>query len=502
MGKKYILLFLLLVAAKSIAQTNYTVTSIPFQQYNATLPVLGTNDDTYSNVIPLPFVFDFYGISYNQMVVSTNGYIDFRSNLANAMSPWSFNQPIPSASFPTLNSILGCYHDLYNNNSQGYITYGVYGTAPYRKFIVVFDNNAHFSCSTTYSSFQIIMYESQSIIDVQLIDKQTCASWNSGNAVTGLINASGTLGITPPARNTGSWTAHHEGWRFARPGYFNGAYTFIKCDANADGIEDFNLQTVQNDLSPSNPSAISFYATLIDAQTQTNPLPLVYTNVSNPQSIYASGNGAIKQVILSTLDCSVDYDTDTVSTGMEDANNDTNLAYDDTDLDGLPNYLDNDDDGDLILTNVEYVFTKNNTTIVDTDNDGIPNYLDNDDDGDGVLTFKEDYNGNGNPIDDDTNANGIPDYLDVTVALGIEVNGFEKTISLYPNPTSEILNIENPTGGLITNAAIYSISGAMVKEVKSINSIESIPVSELQSGLYFVKLLVDDEVKNYKFIKK
>ncbi|MFT7386206.1 MAG: FKBP-type peptidyl-prolyl cis-trans isomerase FkpA, partial [Nonlabens sp.] len=51
----------------------------------------------------------------------------------------------------------------------------------------------------------------------------------------------------------------------------------------------------------------------------------------------------------------------------------------------------------------------------DTDNDGIPDYLDDDDDGDGIPTSQEnaDPNNNGNPVDAlDTDGDGIPDYLD------------------------------------------------------------------------------------------
>jgi len=502
MIKKYAFLLLLFIFSKSIAQSNYTVSSIPFVQYTGSLAVQGTFDDHYSDVITLPFSFDFYGVNYTQIVVSTNGYIDFRTNLANGTSPFVFSQAIPNTAFPVKNSIFGAYQDLNNSNAQGTITYGTYGTAPFRKFVVFFNNNSLFACNTYKSSFQMILYESQSIIDVQLIDKQNCPSGTS-KAVTGLINLSGSQGIAAPGRNTGAWTAYHEGWRFSRPSYYTN-YAYVKCDTNNDGFESFNLQVVQNDLSATNPSGISFYATLTDAQTQSNPLPLTYLNSSSPQTIYAVGNGLIKNVVLSAIDCATDYDTDSVATDLEDANEDSNLANDDTDSDGLPNYLDNDDDGDLILTNVEYVFTNKNATTVllDTDTDGIPNYLDTDDDGDGVLTFKEDYDSSGNPADDDTNANGIPDYLDVTVALGNQSNAFENTISIYPNPTADILNIANPANSVITNASIYSISGALVKEVKASSSIENITVSELQSGIYFVKLQVDGVVQNFKFVKK
>lgn len=489
----------------AISQTNYAVSTIPFQQFTGSLPVLSTADDTCSGLITLPFSFDFYGLPYNQVVISTNGYIDFKSTSANTFSPWSLNLTIPNPNFPVSNAILGCYHDMNNSDAQGTISYGVYGTAPYRKFIVYFNNNSQFLCNAaSKSSFQMILHETSNFIDVQIINKQVCTGWNTGNAVIGLINASKTLGIAAPGRNTSAWTASNEGWRFSRPGYLN-VYSFVKCDGNVDGIEDFNLQIVRNDLSPSNPSGVVFYLTQMDAQTQSNPIPnVMFTNTSNPQTIYASGNGVVKQVILSAIDCAIDYDNDTVSTDLEDVNGDSNLNNDDTDTDGIPNYLDNDDDGDMVLTNLEYVFPKSSalTAVLDTDNDTIPNYLDADDDGDGVLTMIEDYDQDGDPTNDDTNLNGTPDYLDSNVALGVTNTIFNNTIKLYPNPTSNVLNIENGTNQTISNVSIYSISGALIKETNSTNSIESISVSDLQSGIYFVKIQINDEVKNFKFIKK
>lgn len=505
MIKNYFLaLATILFCQYSIGQYNYSVSPIPFQQFTATLPVQGTQDDINSNIIPLPFNFDFYGVIYNQIVVSTNGYIDFRTTTANQFSPWSFTQSVPAADFPVKNSILGCFHDMNNNTGLGYINYGIYGTAPYRKFVVVFNNNPQFSCTTAISTIQMILYESQSIIDVQLIDKQLCSTWNGGRAVTGLINLAGTTGITAPGRNTGAWTAYHEGWRFTRSGYTSGDYQYVKCDGNSDGIEEFNLQVVQNDLAPNANPVLTFYTSLADMQTQSNPISgLNYTNITATQTIYTMINGMVKSVVLSVIDCAVDYDTDSVATNLEDANNDTNLANDDTDIDGLPNYLDNDDDGDLVLTSVEYVFTtKNALILMDTDNDGKPNYLDNDDDGDGILTFNEDINSNGNPADDDANANGIPDYLDPSNILATATNALENSIKLYPNPVVDVLRISNTSSEIISNVSIYSISGALIKDLKSADTIESISVSDLQSGLYFVKIQVNNQLKNFKFIKK
>ncbi len=95
----------------------------------------------------------------------------------------------------------------------------------------------------------------------------------------------------------------------------------------------------------------------------------------------------------------------------------------DTDGDGLFNYIDIDDDGDNVPTAFELdVFNTdgdNNplTNPLDTDQDGIPNYLDSDDDGDGVLTIDEDLNGDLDPTNDFTDPNVGPDYLNAAVTL-------------------------------------------------------------------------------------
>jgi hypothetical protein len=499
MKQKYIFFLVFsFLFIKGTAQSNYAVSAIPYQPFTGTLTSLPTNDDLYSGVINLPFNFDYYGVTYNQVLISTNGYIDFRTNLANTYSPFAFSQTIPDANFPVKNAILGAYTDLNNFNGEGSVTYGVYGTAPFRKFVVYFYNNSLFSCVASKSTFQMILNETSNIIDVQLIDKQACATWNSGRTVTGLINLAGDAGIAAPGRNTGSWTALHEAWRFYRPGYYTN-YSFVRCDDDTDGIQVFDLSVADNDLGGN----YTFYASLDDMQLN-NPIAntSAYMNVSNPQTIYASGLGMVKPITLSVIDCAVDADTDGVASADEDINADTNLANDDTDLDGLPNYLDNDDDGDMILTNLEYVFNKNVATLLDTDNDGLPNYLDSDDDGDGVLTFLEDYNQDGNPSNDDTNTNGTPDYLEMAVALGVApVTLDDNTIKVFPNPATSVLNIQNNSTESITSIEIYSVSGAKVKSLKATETLTSISVTDIQSGVYFVKVELNNQVGNYKFVK-
>lgn len=118
----------------------------------------------------------------------------------------------------------------------------------------------------------------------------------------------------------------------------------------------------------------------------------------------------------------VDDDDDGIPANVEDANldgdDDPSTNPTDTDGDGIPDYLDADDDNDNVLTKDEkhnYSKIDGLSKAQDTDGDGIPDYLDNDDDGDGVLTRFEDENLNGNPMDDRDKSSPtptVPRYLD------------------------------------------------------------------------------------------
>lgn len=76
----------------------------------------------------------------------------------------------------------------------------------------------------------------------------------------------------------------------------------------------------------------------------------------------------------------------------EAAQNPESDSHRDSDSDGIPDFLDIDDDGDNVRTSTEIKTGDGDPTAEgyrDTDEDGIPNYLDPDDDGDGALTKYE-----------------------------------------------------------------------------------------------------------------
>lgn len=207
------------------ATTQYSVSSIPYAPpapfSGGTAQFINT-DDVWGDIINLPFNFCFYDNVYSQVVIGANGLITFDITEANQGCNWSFSDPIPSANLYT-NCIMGAYHDI-DPSAGGDISYFIQGSAPCRTFVVSFNDVPHFSCDCGFFSScrkttqQIVIYETTNVIEVYVEQKETCSGWNSGNAVIGIQDAAGTTGITPPGRNTGSWTANNEAWRFTPDG--------------------------------------------------------------------------------------------------------------------------------------------------------------------------------------------------------------------------------------------------------------------------------------------
>ena len=504
----------------TVVDAPYDVNPIPYQIYDQPLPNTTNLDDGYTDLIPLTFDFDFFGITYNQIVIGTNSVISFDASDAGNFCPWriDMNDTLPSSATID-NVIMGVYQDYDNRNGMGGTQgYGFIGTAPFRKFVVFFDDVALYNTSTCggiNSANQMILYESYDYIDVQVKDRNVCTNWNDGNAILGIQNIGGTEAYFPADRNVGDWEAHNEGYRF-KPAFDQLDFQYILCDPEVDGVEVFDLNVVFTHFNDNTSGiAYSIHETKDDALNNTNAISGNYTNTSNSQNIYVRKEDTnvnevtIKNVLLATIDCSADYDLDTVDTSDEDLNGNGNYGDDDTDGDQIPNFIDEDDDGDFVLTNVEAVVTINRssssnatTNYVDTDGDNIPNYLDNDDDGDGILTINEDYDGDLNPANDDTNNDGLPDYLQQSVALGT-ASEILNTFAVYPNPAKDKLTIAFDELYNEIAITIYSINGQEVYKQNNITDLKTeINISNLSSGVYMINIISDDKTTTKKFVKE
>ncbi len=186
-------------------------------------------DDCSSPVVNIGFPFTFYGNTYTQCVITSNGYITF--NLANASgySPWSITNAIPNPALPT-NAIMAPWQDI--NPAIGgvdIIRYQLFGTAPNRVFVVEYLDVGMFSCGQSFCyGGQIKLYEGTNIIETHIANKPLCSSWNSGSAIHGLHNANGTIAHVVPGRNyPNQWTATNDGKRFTPNGNNNYTITNI-----------------------------------------------------------------------------------------------------------------------------------------------------------------------------------------------------------------------------------------------------------------------------------
>ena len=73
-----------------------------------------------------------------------------------------------------------------------------------------------------------------------------------------------------------------------------------------------------------------------------------------------------------------------------------------------------------------------------------------------------------------------------TESLGTELIKDEISIHLYPNPSSDILNIESSSDH-ITQVAISNIEGSVLKSFSMYGS-KKLDVTDLSPGMYLVKL--------------
>ncbi len=206
-----------------------------------------------------------------------------------------------------------------------------------------------------------------------------------------------------------------------------------------------------------------------------------------------------------TAPTSSDSDRD----GLDDAyegSGDEGVTPEDTDDDGIPDYLDEDSDNDTVPDHNEGhdhnedgqpdVRTRGNDTdgdglddgyegsdsndgfdpndeidnpasdLPDTDGADDVNYRDDNDDGDDYPTAEEDRNGNGDPTDDDTNLDGTPDYLDPFICNEGSVD-IGKTITPNGDGINDFLVIGGIEGcGYTVDIIVFNRWGDKVFETR------------------------------------
>ena len=193
--------------------TNYGVTNIPYVNQTNTGTQLFMGDDTQQGPFNIGFTFCYFGQTYTQFYVGSNGWISF-----SAGQPTTFTSAaIPNGGFNIpKNCIMGPWQD-WHPGLGGQIRYQVQGVAPCRKLVVSWIGVPMFSCTQTTGTFHIVIYESTNVIENHIQSKQFCA-WANGTAVQGIHNLPGTVGIPVPGRNSTQWIANNDAYRWTPSG--------------------------------------------------------------------------------------------------------------------------------------------------------------------------------------------------------------------------------------------------------------------------------------------
>jgi hypothetical protein len=135
---------------------------------NPTFTNLNFNtDDLHGGVVDIGFDFDFFGNTYNQCVVSTNGYITFNLGTANTGSPWSIGAASPTPGVPD-NAIMFPWQDINPGSGSGGTNTADCGDGT---FIVDFIDIAMFSCTDLDFTMQVVLYENTNIIETYISEK-------------------------------------------------------------------------------------------------------------------------------------------------------------------------------------------------------------------------------------------------------------------------------------------------------------------------------------------
>lgn len=178
------------------------------------------NDDLHGPVIDIGFPFEFFGNTYTQCVVSTNGYVTFDLGTAGTGSPWSINSASPTPGVPD-NAIMFPWQDINPGAGSGGTNAADCGDGV---FIVDFTDIAMFSCTSLNFSMQVKLFENTNVIETHITNKPICSTWNGGAAIHGLENAGGTQSVVVPGRNFPTqWAVTNDAVRFTPDGF--GSYT-------------------------------------------------------------------------------------------------------------------------------------------------------------------------------------------------------------------------------------------------------------------------------------
>jgi len=219
----------------------YNISSVTYSYESTSGTSVSVGDDQTISGRPIGFTFNYWGTNYTTVNICSNGWISFTNTGGNIVG-YSTNSTVSAG-------IHGVALDLYP--SSGYfIRYQTIGTSPNRKFVVSY-HMSYYSCRSSWTDFQIVLFETSNNIQINVASHPTC-----GNALQGLSNQANNQWAIPTGRNGQNWT-----------GTVNSSYLFEPFSTSATWQSRGTLNTNSNgQVTFSNPNNYDYKVTINASQ--------------------------------------------------------------------------------------------------------------------------------------------------------------------------------------------------------------------------------------------
>lgn len=191
---------------------DYTVSAIPIAQDPAptgTHPNLSFDDRT-TGLIPIGFDFKFFGSTYSQINISTNGFVGFDAAMSQGCCGGGL---IPQANF--LNNFIALVWSDLAPDASGRISYGMSGVAPNRRFVVHYRNVSFWPAGRANRiDVQVKLFEGTNVIEIHSL--AVPPDWHAHTQ--GIENTAGTDAYFVPGRVAVNFDLFNDGVRFTPAG--------------------------------------------------------------------------------------------------------------------------------------------------------------------------------------------------------------------------------------------------------------------------------------------
>jgi hypothetical protein len=89
----------------------------------------------------------------------------------------------------------------------------------------------------------------------------------------------------------------------------------------------------------------------------------------------------------------------------------------------------------------------------------------------------------------------------LSVSLGISENNL-LSFEMYPNPVSDVLNIQLPTSTEKAEVSVFDYTGRLVSSKTISSNDTAIDVQKISKGIYMIRVAANNKIGVQRFIKK